>query len=135
MASNNPKRCTLPCFRASKNQENSSRSCQNASKSSILYVKFAVTTVAEKASKIIQKLPKKTQKSTPRRLQDGPSAKFKPSKMMFNFKSTSRTPKRPPRGPQEALKRPPRGLQEAPGRPPRDSKKPQRSFQMTLLII
>ena len=65
-------------------------------------------------SKITPKWFKKVQKSTPRRLQDGPSAKLKPSKMMFNLKSTSRTPKRPPRGP----KRPPRGLQEASKRPP-----------------
>ena len=77
MASKSQKRCTLQCFRASKNQENSGQSGQNANKSSILHVQFAVTTVAEKASKIISKWPKKTQKSTPRRLQDGPSAKFK----------------------------------------------------------
>ena len=135
MASESQKRCTLQCFRASKNQKNSSQSGQNANKSSILHVQFAVTTVAEKASKMIPKWPKKTQKSTPRRLQDGPSAKFKPSKIMLNIKSTSRTPKRPPRDPQEVPKRPPRGLQEAPGRPPRDPKKPRRSFQMTLLNI
>ena len=135
MASKSQKRCTLQCFRASKNQENSSQSGQNASKSSILHVQFAVTTVDEKASKGTPKWPQKTQKSTPRRLQDGPSAKFKPSKMMFNFNSTSRTPKRPPRGPQEAPKRPPRGLQEAPGRPPRGPKKPRRSLQMTLLNV
>ena len=60
MASKSQKRCTLQCFRASKNQENSSQSGQNANKSSILHVQFAVTTVAEKASKIIPKWPKKT---------------------------------------------------------------------------
>ena len=66
MALKSQKRCTLQCFRASKNLEKSSQSGQNASKSSILYVKFAVTTVAEKASKMIPKWPKKTAKIYPK---------------------------------------------------------------------
>ena len=46
MALKSPKRCTLLCFRASKNLEKSCQSGQNASKSLILYVNFTVTTVA-----------------------------------------------------------------------------------------
>ena len=123
----------------STNQEKSSQRGRNADKSSILHVQFAVTTVAEKASNLNPKWRPKTPKTTPRQHQDGPPEgppeKFKPSKIMLNFKSTCRTPKRPPRGPQEAPKRPPRGRQEAPGSPPRGPKKPRRSFQMTLLNI
>ena len=64
------------------------------------------------------KMVSENHKIDPRRLQDGPSEKFKPSKMMFNFKSTSRSPQKNPSGPQEAAMRPRRGPQEAPKRPP-----------------
>ena len=50
--------------------------------------------------------------------------------MMFNIESTSRTPKRRPRGPQEAPKRPPRGLQKASKRPPEGPRGPQEAVKM-----
>ena len=131
MASKSQKSHKTQCFRASENPENSRRSAQNANKTSILHVEFAAAIVIKKPSKITPKWPKKTQKSTPRRLQDGPSGNLKRFNMMFNIKSTSRTPRRP----QGTPKRPPRGLQDAPRRPPRGPKKPRRCFKMTLRNI
>ena len=126
MASKSQKPHKTQCFRASENPENSRRSAQNASKTSILHVEFAVAIVIKKPSKITPKWPEKTQKSTPRRLQDGPSGNFKCFKMMINIKSTSGTPRRPPRGPQQAPKSPqeaPKRPQKAPRRLPEGSQK------------
>ena len=92
----------IHCFRASENPENSRRSAQNASKTSILHVNFAVAIVIKKTSKITPKWPKKIQKSTPRRLQDGPQTAPRQPKM---------APRRPktaqggPRRPQDASRR------------------------------
>ena len=59
MASKGQKLHKTHCFRASENPENSRRSAQNASKTSILHVEFAVAIVIKKASKITPKWPKK----------------------------------------------------------------------------
>ena len=126
MASKSQKPHKTQCFRGSENPENSRRSAQNASKTSILHVEFAVAIVIKKPSKITPKWPKKTQKSTPRRLQDGPSGNFKCSKMMINIKSTSGTPRRPPRGPQQAPKSPQEAPKSLPRAPQEASKSPPR---------
>ena len=46
MALKNQKRYTLRCFRASENPENAAQSDQNAGKTLLLHVRFAVPTVA-----------------------------------------------------------------------------------------
>ena len=125
MASKSQKRHTLQCFRGFKKSEKSSRSAQNASKSSILHLQFALAVVTYKPSKISPKRPQKSAKTTPRRLQDGPSEKFKPSNMMLNIKSTPKSPKKP-------SKKPLRGPQEAPKRLPNGHKTPPKGLRRHL---
>ena len=56
MASKSQKHIKTQCFRASENRENSRRSAQNARKTSILHVDFAVAIVIKKPSKINPKM-------------------------------------------------------------------------------
>ena len=114
MALKSQKRCTLQCCRASKNLEKSNQSGQNAGKSLILHVQFAVTTVAEKALKINPKWPKKNKN----RPQDGFKTALPQNSSPPKWCLTSSLPPEPPTSPQVASKRAPRGLQEASKRPP-----------------
>ena len=91
------------CFQVSGNPKKSSRSTQNTNETWILHAESAVAIITKKPSKIIPKWSEKTKKSTPRLLQAGPFGNFMRFKMMLNIKSSSRSPKRPPRGPQEKM--------------------------------
>ena len=75
MASKSQKPHKTQCFRASENPENSRRSAQNANKTSILHVEFAVAIVTKKPSKICQNCLK-TQKIDPKTASSRPFRKF-----------------------------------------------------------